>query len=193
MERPDPFESRRRDDTAMSTDERQLCKQEPFVFAADLFETSALGWNQVLNFLRDAVQNHLRDEAVERVQVLGQAKALVDRASRYFDETIRFIDARGDIRWPIWSPGAAQMASRLRCDFEALRSDAVELSTICQETINIAMNNISSRTAQQASFEGKDIHTITSLAYLFIPFSLAATVFGMNVAELEPPPSITLS
>lgn len=191
MERPNPFESRRRDDTAMSTDEGQLCKQEPFVFAADLFETSALCWNQVLNFLRDLVQNHLPDEEAERVQVLGEAKALVDRASRYFDETIRFIDTRGDIRWPIWSPGVAEMASRLRCDFDALRSDAAALSTVCQDAINMTMNNISARTAQQALVEGKRIHVVTYLAFVFIPVSLVATVFGMNVAELDPPPAIS--
>ncbi|KAH8729892.1 hypothetical protein BGZ61DRAFT_530026 [Ilyonectria robusta] len=175
----------------MSPAERQLRKQEPSVLATDLFETSALCWNQVLNFLRDIVQNHLPDEEAERVQVLGLAKALVDRASLYFDETIRFIDARGDIRWPIWSPGVAEMASRLRCDFDALSSDTAELSTVCQDTINIPMNNMSTHTAQKAFFEGKSIHVVTYLAIVFIPVSLVATVFGMNVAELEPPPTIS--
>ena len=106
---------------------------EPFIFAADLFETSALGWDQALNFLRDASQ-HLPEEAAARVQVLKETKDLANRATRYFDETLRFIDARAEMGWADPVPQNSrpgEIATRLTRDFEALHDAATELSDLC--------------------------------------------------------------
>ena len=188
---PNPFMSRDIDDVAMPLDDQQRCAREPFIFAADLFETSALCWDQALNFLRDTSQS-LPDEPAARVRVLKETKELVDRAARYFDETLRFIDARAEMGWPDRSPRPGEIAARLTRDFSALRHTAAGLSAFCQETVSITMNEISVRAAQQALEEGKRVQVVTYLAFFFIPISLVGTIFGMNVAELENPPPISL-
>ncbi len=193
LPRPNPFASRVLDDTAMSLDDQQQCARDPFFFAADLFETSALGWGQALNFLHDAFQ-HLPEEAAARVRVLKETKGLVDRATRYFDETLRFIDARDEMGWHESTSHARsnEIAARLKGDFTALRSAAAELSVLCKETVNITMNEVSVQAAQQGLVENKRLKVVTYLAFFFIPISLLSSMFGMNVAELEDPPSISL-
>lgn len=102
LKRPDPFLSRLLGDAAMSEDCRRLCSKSPFVFAADLLETSALCWDQMINFLHHFIQqlpppgpNNLG----ERVGDLGETKALVDSGILYFREIIQFIDARDKLGW----------------------------------------------------------------------------------------------
>lgn len=188
---PDPFKSRLRDDEIMSEVSRKLCAQYPFAFVADLFDTSALCWDQALNFLSDALQ-HLPDDHGERVKILGEAKRLIDRAARYFDETMQFIDARSArSRWP-QPDGEDQervdaIAGRLRNDFAALADAAARLSTVCQETAHSTVTEISILAAQQALDESKRMYLFTYVASIFIPLSLVSSSFGMNVDVLGDP------
>jgi hypothetical protein len=187
---PDPFTSRLHDDGVMSGVSRELCVRYPFPFVADLFETSALCWDQALNFLSDALQ-HLPADHGERVKILGEAKRLIDRATRYFGETLQFIDARGRSHWP--RPGGEDqarvdvMAQRLRNDFAALADEAARLSTVCQETADSTVTEVNILAGQQALDESRRMYLFTYLAFIFIPLSLVSSIFGMNVDVLGDP------
>ncbi|KAK1833469.1 hypothetical protein QBC39DRAFT_279084, partial [Podospora conica] len=191
---PDPFTSRLKDDEIMHDISRVLCEKYPFVFVADLFDTSALCWDQALNFLNDALQ-HLPDDHVERVVILGEAKALIDRATRYFRETMQFIDTRARSHWrqpprddnPEGDQARVDgIASRLRTDFLALTDAAARLSTMCQETMSSTRDDVNIRAAQQALDETRPVILLTYLAFIFIPLALVSSIFGMNVDELDP-------
>ncbi len=196
LARPNPFRARAADDIAMSVQDQDLCSQDPFVLLADLLETSALSWMQFLNFLRELHQN-LPGEATDRAALLSRDRTLVDQCVKYATETIRLIDSRDNLAWQACADEAglvrvATIARRVRWDFEILREEAIDLASTCKDSINIAMSNISIRASEQALAEGRWMHLVTYLAFLFVPLTFVASIFGMNISKLDPPPSISL-
>ncbi|KAI1760077.1 hypothetical protein GGR53DRAFT_104345 [Hypoxylon sp. FL1150] len=195
--RPNPFASRVTDDMAMSQMDRELCTRDPFVFLADLLDTSALCWMQVLSFLRDSFEQQPNDPHM-KVKLLGRDKRLLDRGIRYFTETIRLIESRdqsrGRLEWPICLERDAlrvdEIARSLVQDFETLREDAQALSSMFQDATGIVMSMISVESSQQSLLESKRIQLVTYLAFLFVPTGVIGSFFGMNVEQLSHEPSI---
>ncbi|KAI0469330.1 hypothetical protein F4859DRAFT_141035 [Xylaria cf. heliscus] len=196
-DRPNPFASRARDDMAMPQGDLELCTRDPFVLVADLFDTSALCWMQVLSFLRDSFEKQPDDPDL-KVRILERDKRLLDRAVRYFTETIRFIESRdesrGRLEWPMCLQEDAdrvnEIAHSLKRDFEILREDARALSKMFQEATNIIMTRLSVESSQQSLLESRRVQMVTYLAFTFAPLSFVASFFGMNVEQLSHEPSI---
>ncbi|GAW12927.1 hypothetical protein ANO14919_023000 [Xylariales sp. No.14919] len=196
-ERPNPFASRARDDMAMSEEDLKLCARDPFVLVADLFDTSALCWMQVLSFMRDSFEKQ-PDDPEMKVKLLGRDKRLLDRAIRYFTETIRFIESqsqsRARLEWPVCleedTARVDEIAETLKRDFEILREDAQTLSTTFQESTGIVMTSLSVESSQQSLVESRRVQMVTYLAFVYVPLGFIASFFGMNVEQLSHNPSI---
>lgn len=177
----------------MSAEDRSLCTRSPAAFVADMLTTSALSWNHVLGFLQLPGEVHSRDDdTASRMSVLKRHKRFLRRAREYFDETMSFIDGRHDYAWPAPS---AQDAKRLEVIFAQLRRDYVllldkvaSLGARFDEEMMWAANEATIRVSQSAVAEGKMMRIVTNLAFIFLPMSLVASIFGMNVAELQGKP-----
>ncbi|KAI1194882.1 hypothetical protein F5X97DRAFT_261772 [Nemania serpens] len=193
-DRPNPFISRVQDDKAMPLSDQSLCIRDPFVFIADLFDTSALCWMQILSFLRNSFHS-LPEDPKMKVRLLARDKKLLDRAIWYFSETLCFIDSRGMLEWPRYNsdhpedPKAFARVKRieqgLKADFAILRDNAKGLSELFKEAINIEMSNMNIESAQEALLESKRVQSVTYLAFIFGPLSLVASFFGMNVYQFS--------
>lgn len=194
--RPNPFQARLVDDAAMPPEDYALCAKDPFVLVADLLETSALCWMQLLNFLRDLHQG-LPVEANARAAVLSRDRAVIDQCIKYASEMIRFVELRNNLGWPRCierneRERVNQIAEDVKRDFETIRDDAISLGAMFKDSIDIAMSTTTIRAAEQSLAHGKQLHLLTYLAFVFIPILLVSSIFGMSIRELSPPPSITL-
>ncbi|KAI2603038.1 uncharacterized protein GGS25DRAFT_78711 [Hypoxylon fragiforme] len=191
---PNPFLARAEVDTAMSEDIRRSAPQEPLAFVADMLETSALCWLQFLAFVQKCQHSRLSSLANERAEYLQRDKLALDHAILYFTEAIDFLDGWGDSdnlpRWPACRPvgsgvNVSDMATSLQRDFRHLRDKAETLSQKCNENIAIAMNTMSIWEAQRSLVNAHRATVITYLAFFFVPMTLVASLFGMNVQELS--------
>ncbi|KAI0452399.1 hypothetical protein F5B21DRAFT_506265 [Xylaria acuta] len=158
-DRPNPFVSRARDDLTLSEDLR-IYARDLFVLVADFFDTSALYWMQVLNFLGDLFEKQL-DNPNAKVKWLGREKRFLDRATRYFTETL----GSSSVGTNNWTDLNGQ------ANYEMLREDAQAPSAMFREAINIVMTSVSVESTQQSLPESKRVQTVTDLAFAFAPLS----------------------
>jgi hypothetical protein len=183
---PNPFLRAHTDRTFMSEEDRHLCDEDPFMFIADVYDTSALGWMQFFSFLRASFEN-LPTSPTDQAPRLRSDKELLDRAICYFSET-RSLLHHPPKAWQR-SKRAKEVATRLKIDYKVLQHEAESLSTWCSEAISIAMSTISIMDSQKSLAEAHRVQLITYLAFLLIPMTFIASCFGMNIQELAEPGS----
>ncbi|KAJ5811410.1 hypothetical protein N7474_007711 [Penicillium riverlandense] len=195
--RPEPFLSRSMADCIMSQSEQIMCQRDWFVFVADLLDTSALSWAKFLSFIR-ASHEVMSGDPEYQAGCLRADKKVLDRAVQYFDDVIRFIGERNEARdmgstQPDLDRDPTETATRLMKDFQFLQEEAGKLSKLCSDSVGIAMNTISIADSRRSMAQAQRTQVISYLAYLFLPLSLIASLFGMNVQELvESGPRLSL-
>ncbi|EED22770.1 hypothetical protein TSTA_062570 [Talaromyces stipitatus ATCC 10500] len=191
--RPDPCLSRVHNCTPMSSEEMQLCLQDPIMLATDLFKTSALSWRQFFAFF-----HHIKNECTQqenRTEIADQLrrdKEVLDRAYRYFEDVICLLDHRYALNQPICSSSVEReqvdkILCQVRDDFKLLQAESAKLREQCTDSIGIEMNMISIRNAKKSIEQTERVRLLTFMAYLFIPLSFVASIFGMNVSQLQDP------
>jgi hypothetical protein len=79
------------------------------------------------------------------------------------------------------SPVTAFTAKALWGDFEQLHDRCVELSRMCTQGINLAMNNAAIEESRKAIEQSERLKKLTLLATFFIPLTFSTSLFGMNV------------
>lgn len=70
-------------------------------------------------------------------------------------------------------------------DFKSLLDRAVELQEMIRDGLNVEVAAQSLEASRQSIRESKKVNSLTLPAWVFIPVSLIASVFGMNVVELS--------
>lgn len=189
--RPDPCLSRVHQGTTMSEIERNLCLQDPILFVADILKTSALSWRLFFSFLHNQHQS-LEGDPAEKADRLHHDKEVVDRARRYFGDVIGFIDHRKQLDWPTCSSAENRITvdatiNTLWEDFKTLQSEAAGLGAECNDSIALEMNKINIIDSKKSIEQAEKVQMLTFLAYLFIPLTFVAGVFGMNVTAFTSP------
>lgn len=177
----------------MSPADQSLCARNPAVFVADLFTTSALCWNHVLTTLRELLEHPLGD-TLYRILFVKRQRLFLRRARSYFEETMAFIDSRGDdLGYGTLSAQADieradVIFSLLRRDYAIQLDNVSELSAACAEEMQWGADEATIRSAQSAVTEAGMMRTVTYMAFFFLPMSFVAAVFGTNVVELQREP-----
>jgi hypothetical protein len=190
----DPFVSRAQNDSLLLNDaERALAEQDPFVLAIDLIDTFVLSWLRLFSFLRHFHENSPSDE--EKALSLQSDKMLVDRGRRYIREAICFVESRHSrLGWP----ASQQMTDDARALMEAMatqaKADLVELlreadtvSSDIGQILQAEVNMMSIRESRKSLDQQDRVRGVTWLAFIFLPASLMAGCFGMNLDVFEDP------
>jgi hypothetical protein len=186
--RPEPFLGRLKVDCVMSHAEQMMCQRSWLGFAADLLDTSAVTWAKFLSFIR-ASHEAISGDPEYQAERLRADKKVLDRATQYFDDVIRFIYEMKESHPtnnvpPDLDKQVVETTSRLLKDFEFLREEAGKLSKLCSDSVGIAMNTISIADSRASMAQAQRTQVISYLAYLFLPLSIISSIFGMNVKEL---------
>jgi hypothetical protein len=195
--RPEPFFGRLKVDCVMSDAEQMMCQISWLGFASDLLDTSALTWAKFLSFIRASHEAISGDPEYQAGRLRADKKVL-DRATQYFDDVVRFICEIKESRPMNTAPPdlekqIVETTSRLLKDFEFLREEAGKLSKLCSDSVGIAMNTISIADSRASMAQAQRTQMISYLAYLFLPLSIISSIFGMNVIELgQGGPNISL-
>ncbi|KAF2009120.1 hypothetical protein BU24DRAFT_90890 [Aaosphaeria arxii CBS 175.79] len=66
-------------------------------------------------------------------------------------------------------------------DYEQLHVRCVDLSKLCTQGINLAMNKAAIEESRKAIEQSERLKKLTLLATLFIPLTFSASLFGMNI------------
>ncbi|KGO63200.1 Mg2+ transporter protein, CorA-like/Zinc transport protein ZntB [Penicillium expansum] len=80
-----------------------------------------------------------------------------------------------------------QIVARVYKNYQLLHTEARKLDIHCAGSSSITMNSISIHDAKESINQAERVRVLTFLAYLFLPFSFIAAVFGMNVLEFTTP------
>lgn len=173
----------------MTDIERDLCLQDPMLFAADLLKTSALSWKLFFSFLYHQHQLLAGDPAV-KAERFRRDRAVVDGARLYFCDVIALIKRREHLGWPTCSTASDRatvdsVITTLLEDFVTLQTEASELCDACNAYIGLEMNMISILDSKKSIEQAQRIQMLTFLAYLFIPLTFTCSIFSMNVYELN--------
>ena len=107
------------------------------------------------------------------------------------EENILFMEAQAKTS-PSQTPKADEVIESIQKDFQTLRSRAMALSAECDRGMTITMNNATIRESQRAISQAEGVAKLTRLAFLFVPSSFTASLFGMNVKEFGTGASVRL-
>lgn len=158
-----------------------------------LFRTSAAAQNRVLNLIRREIRHELgisrrkplQDTTIDNLEYL---KSLLEQRIASLKDTEALIDNWGAVerglmgfkgKEPEESPG--QLAKLLLADFSHLRKSAETILADCQIGMEVLARDEALR---NAATQSKVTETIGSVASVWPPLMLVASVFGMNFAEI---------
>ncbi|KAE8441477.1 hypothetical protein EG329_004933 [Mollisiaceae sp. DMI_Dod_QoI] len=189
QELPNPFRSRAHTSPPFDSDLQFACRQDPFLFAADIIRTSILSWSQLLDSL-SVIDRRPEDHADLAAGQIQANKLVIDDASGYMRELLRFVRRRGSADWPTCKalPSTSKVdmiIQSLDDDLNLLAQQAQELSQRYHEAIVLLMNETSIRESQKGLSQAERTTQLTLLAFIFIPLSFFASCFGMNITEIS--------
>ena len=161
---------------------------------SELFNFAASAESQFLNFMKTEIVDAIRSfDGQEEISLnnLRYNKSLLDEHVDHIIETANVIRGRGPSSWPKLTESderhTAEISERLtdlRNDYEHLLNKAHTLASLCSDGMNTIMNNSMLHESRRAIKQSEGTRRLTILAFLFVPLSMVASVFGMNVVEL---------
>ncbi|KAK5119444.1 hypothetical protein LTR85_007544 [Meristemomyces frigidus] len=123
---------------------------------------------------------HTRRTLEARISNLANVLSYIDRHQR-----------NGDLHasWPHCADTRQQRdcdaaAKSLQLDIEHLHRRALALYSRCESAMTLAMNRASIAEARRSLQQGQTLSSFTALAFVFIPLTTTASVFGMNFQEM---------
>jgi hypothetical protein len=175
-----------------------------FNFIPEIFRLVAAAECQFLNRVYGIVQdqdvNTIEAEAMDlAINTLRYIKGLLEDHKQRLKHNVALLKLRRSNEPSTNSlltvPGSSTPTSRgpsnddlsqILVDFKELLNRTESLTTLCTETTGLILNGAMLRESQKAIHRADDQRRLTVLAYLFLPLSLIASLFGMNVKELDP-------
>lgn len=165
----------------------ETASTNPLYALSDIFRFAANSELQFLNMLATKITNEM-DPAIliqqedPTVSNLLYSRKILERHIQRMEEYIQFIDVQGNLSSPKPPKGEAA-ANSLRKDFQVLLSRSQALSAQCDRGMTIIMNNATIRESQRAIVQAEGVAKLTRLAFIFVPSSFTASLFGMNVKQ----------
>lgn len=186
----------------------EMMCQDPFYTLNELFSILSSAEAQVLDviehgFARDSWQasqdedskdsTHSR-QATHAQDNLVHARRMLEARISNLSSVLGFIERHqrsSELHspWPHCADVRQQRecdaaAKALQLDFEHLQRRALVLYSRCESAMTLAMNRASIAEARRSLQQGQTLSNFTALAFVFIPLTATATIFGMNFQEL---------
>ncbi|ORX98667.1 hypothetical protein BCR34DRAFT_146416 [Clohesyomyces aquaticus] len=170
---------------------------DPFYALTEIFAFVASSEAQLLALLQLSLDRELTIELLSPYSLQTRSalwnlvynKQFLDAHLRRLQDIGSFLDNRMKIvDWPCTSTPTTQKissdaAEKLRLDYAHLIARARELSAAFDDGMNILQNNSMIAESQKAIQQAEGVAKLTGLAFFFIPLSLTASIFGMNVRQ----------
>lgn len=159
----------------------------PLYALSELFSFAATSELQFLNMmaskiLREMDPTVLVQQANPSIANLLYSHRILDLHAERIEENIQFIEAQMRLSQSI-TPKAEVVYELLLKDFQALKSRSQTLSAQCDKGMTISMNNAAIKESQKAILQAEGVGRLTRLAFIFIPSSFTASLFGMNIRQ----------
>lgn len=159
----------------------------PLYALSDILRFAATSELQFLNMLATKIAKEmdptiLVQQANPTVANLLYSRQILESHIQRIEENIQFIEAQGSLSQSRTPKADATIESVLK-DFQALTSRAKSLSAQCDRGMTIIMNNATIRESQRAILQAEGVAKLTRLAFIFVPSSFTASLFGMNVKQ----------
>lgn len=159
--------------------------REVFVFAAN-------SESQFLNLLNKQINRETDASSVvkdDSIANLKYANVLLNDHVQSIETTLSLLRTCGDRDWPASTTAGHTRevhASRtaLVTDYEYLRAWAKTLSKRCIDGIGTIANDSQLEEARKAMRQAERGMRLTLMAFVYLPLSLGASIFGMNITEL---------
>ncbi|RDW76975.1 hypothetical protein BP6252_05028 [Coleophoma cylindrospora] len=175
-----------------------LLLEDPFKLISGILVTAALASSQMINFLKLDVKKCSIAPLEQLEHALEQLRfnvGLIDRIEESLIENQQLIQLGGCPSWPkAKSLQTRKRKSELQVmlgeDYSTLIKRCNRLSKKCERSINVLVSFAQLKEAQRGLSQTDQFHSLARLAFVFIPLSFIASIFGMNVAEFRLYPSI---
>ncbi|KAI9670067.1 MAG: hypothetical protein M1817_004547 [Caeruleum heppii] len=179
-------------------DELELLWTDPFFLLSKLLIAAALSWSQLVNFLSEDVRQCRAAGPARSALALEQLNydaELLDQIQGHLRDNIYIIQRGGCPSWPKASKSSLvrrkeAIIKMLEVDHDALSSLCRQLSKQCEVASSILVSSAQLAESQKGIAQARQVHSLTRLAFFFIPMTFVASVFSMSVAELQRHPSI---
>ena len=176
----------------------KLAAEDSFYAVSEILTFSAVSESQALNLMESKIAKETDSSVLPARTDLSLTnllyhKQILERHILRIDENVRMIEARSDQDWPrsnqaVEIPNMMQQvdeeAMKILKDFQYLLSRAQDLSRRCETGMQIIMQNLQVRESKEQIKEARSVTNLTRLAFVFIPLSFTASVFGVNVKQL---------
>lgn len=116
--------------------------------------------------------------------------SLITRVLVFLTEDQHVIGARGASSWPKTSDPLLEqrllsIKESLKDDYNFLISRCGQLSARCEVGSGILVSAAQLLEAHKGIDQAKEVHDLTKLAFIFIPLTFVASIFGMNVSTFK--------
>jgi hypothetical protein len=187
----DPYLSRAENEFhLLDAEEKRLALEDPYVCVCDILRTFILTWRRFFSFIRSLHEaGNIEDERFECLRNDGE----VIQRSRYFiDGALVFLDAKPTMRLPTANIAKdrdmiEEIVGNIKRDLLLLRKESESVSEYLAMLVRSEVNAITRKEANRTHMQGERLKWVTLLAYLFLPLSLVAACFGMNLDVLDNP------
>lgn len=168
-------------------------EQDAFYALSELFTLSAFSANQSFNLVEQSIDSQINssiEDMQNSLEILRQANSFIHGHVVRLQETLAHIHTRGShAKWPRASTIrekelADSVADEIDHSYQHLLKRAICLIDRIKSESEWLMHKAMLNESQQALSQGYSMSRITFLAFLFIPLSFTASLFGMNVIEL---------
>ncbi len=152
----------------------------------------------MLTFLEDDITAHQGVPLEKAAAALAQIRFDLGLIHRFQDFIRLDLESLKDPDWQSGSPSldasgsgtsetlAKTMYKSLITDYESLIQRCERLSKRCESSSNLLQSAIALLEAQKSIQQTTEVNKLTKLAFVILPLSLISSVFGMNVAEINP-------
>lgn len=189
LQQPDPCQSRADLNDFMKDDLRSLAQEDPFVFALDLLETSALSWIRFFSFLR-GFQGNIEGDEEYQAEISRQDRDILYRAQTDFDRVIAILDDCHLLGWPQCQNEADRRkidkaVQSVRNDFSSLQDNAKCLMGSIENIRSARMVSLKFQTVKQKEEQAVQIKKLKTLVCLYLPAIFICNVFRTNVTTFK--------
>ena len=183
------------------TDEIELIQQDPFLIISRLLALAGRSLSPVLNHLDENIEACASCPTTDETQLsaaleqLQYNARLVVRFKGFLSDNYHVIEERGDESWPKTSDPALQerlvkVQVSLKKDYKSLLDRCDRLASRCEVSSRTLVGAMQLLEAKKGIDQAKQVHDLTSLAFIFIPLTFVSGVFGMNVSTFKDYPPL---
>lgn len=183
---------------ALEDSDLELLHQEPFFLLSRLLLLAARSWLPLLNFVGQDIQNclvHKENLLSPALEQLRFNAGLLERVGAFLEENQHVIRDRGAPTWPkttdpVLNAKVLAIQASLDKNYTFLIHRCQKLLARCEAGSSILVSAAQLIEAQKGISQARQVQGLTKLAFIFVPLSFVAGLFGMNVSVLKDYPSI---